>query len=136
MEPLDTKALPNGALLLVDSAPIIYTLETRPKFAARYKPMFARHAAGELLLAVTTITIAEVLTGPLGAGEEDRHGRDSWNEANDENDDRDDDKTYDDPPRMTEPDGNRRQPQSLRVPVAGDKVNSVDVKPVDFTMKS
>ena len=70
MEPLDTKALPNGALLLVDSAPIIYTLEAHPKFASRYKPMFARHAVGELLLAVTTITIAEVLTGPLGAGEE------------------------------------------------------------------
>ena len=70
MEPLDAAALPNGALLLVDSAPIIYTLEAHPKFASRYKPMFARHAAGELLLAVTTITIAEVLTGPLGAGEE------------------------------------------------------------------
>jgi predicted nucleic acid-binding protein len=32
--------------------------------------LFARHAAGEFSLAVTTITIAEVLTGPLGAGEE------------------------------------------------------------------
>ena len=57
-------------LLLVDSAPIIYTLEAHPKYAERYKPLFARHAAGELSLAVTTITIAEVLTGPLGAGEE------------------------------------------------------------------
>ena len=70
MEPLDAEALPRGALLLVDSAPIIYTLEAHPKFAGRYKSMFARHAAGELLLAETTITIAEVLTGPLGAGEE------------------------------------------------------------------
>ena len=70
MEPLDAEALPRGALLLVDSAPIIYTLEAHPKFAGRYKSMFARHADGELLLAVTTITIAEVLTGPLGAGEE------------------------------------------------------------------
>ena len=70
MESLDAEALAQGALLLVDSAPIIYTLEAHPKFASRYKPMFARHAAGELLLAVTTITIAEVLTGPLGAGEE------------------------------------------------------------------
>ncbi len=70
MEPLDAEALPRGALLLVDSAPIIYTLEAHPKFASRYKPMFVRHAAGELLLAITTITIAEVLTGPLGAGEE------------------------------------------------------------------
>ena len=70
MEPLDAAELPRGALLLVDSAPIIYMLEAHPKFAARYKLMFARHATGELSLAVTTITIAEVLTGPLGAGEE------------------------------------------------------------------
>lgn len=70
MEPLDAAALPAGALLLVDSAPIIYTLEAHPQLAARYKPLFARHAAGELSLAVTTITIAEMLTGPLGAGEE------------------------------------------------------------------
>ena len=32
--------------------------------------MFARHAAGQLSIAVTPITIAEVLTGPLAAGEE------------------------------------------------------------------
>jgi len=70
MEPIDAEALPQGALLLVDSAPIIYTLEAHLKFADRYKAMFARHAAGEFSLAVTTITIAEVLTGPLGAGEE------------------------------------------------------------------
>ena len=70
MEPLDAGELPRGALLLVDSAPIIYTLEAHPKFAARYKLMFDRHAAGEIALAVTTITIAEVLVGPLGAGEE------------------------------------------------------------------
>ena len=70
MEPLDAEQLPHGALLLVDSAPIIYTLEAHPKFSNRYKRLFARHAAGELSLAVTTITMAEVLTGPLGAGEE------------------------------------------------------------------
>jgi predicted nucleic acid-binding protein len=70
MEPLVAEDLPAGALGLVDSAPIIYTLEAHPKFAGRYEALFARHAAGELSLAVTTITIAEVLTGPLGAGEE------------------------------------------------------------------
>lgn len=70
VEPLNAEALPPGALLLVDSAPIIYTLEAHPKFAGRYAALFARHAAGELSLAVTTITMAEVLTGPLGAGEE------------------------------------------------------------------
>lgn len=70
METLNADALPAGALLLVDSAPIIYTLEGHGRLAARFARMFERHAAGELVLAVTTITIAEVLTGPLRAGEE------------------------------------------------------------------
>lgn len=70
MEPLDAAALPDGALVLVDSAPIIYILEANKKFAARFAPLFERHANGEIALAVTTVTIAEVLTGPLRAGEE------------------------------------------------------------------
>lgn len=70
MDALNAATLPAGALLLVDSAPIIYTLEAHERFAECFAPMFQRHADGELLLAVTTITIAEVLTGPLRAGEE------------------------------------------------------------------
>ena len=70
MEALNAAELPAGALLLVDSAPIIYTLEANERFAQRFAPLFQRHAMGELLIAVTTITIAEVLTGPLKAGEE------------------------------------------------------------------
>ena len=70
METLNATELPAGALLLVDSAPIIYTLEAHERFAGRFAPRFQRHADGELLLAVTTVTIAEVLTGPLRAGEE------------------------------------------------------------------
>ena len=70
MEPLDADALAEGALLLVDTAPIIYTLEGNARFARRFAPLFQRHAAGELLLAVTTVTIAEVLVGPLRSGEE------------------------------------------------------------------
>lgn len=70
MEAVNAAALPAGSLLLVDSAPIIYTLEGNPRHAARFASMFERHARGELLLAVSTITIAEVLTGPLKAGEE------------------------------------------------------------------
>lgn len=70
MEALDAAALPAGVLLLVDSAPIIYTLEANARFAGRFAPMFERHAQGELVLAVTTITLAEVLAGPLKAGEE------------------------------------------------------------------
>jgi predicted nucleic acid-binding protein len=70
MEALNAAALTDGTLVLVDSAPIIYTLEANEHFAARFAPLFQRHAMGELTLAVTTITIAEVLTGPLKAGEE------------------------------------------------------------------
>lgn len=70
MEPVDAAALPEGALVLVDSAPIIYVLEDHPKLARRFRPLFERHQQGEIALAVTTITIAEVLTGPLGAGDE------------------------------------------------------------------
>ena len=70
MESLVAGAFPQGALLVIDSAPIIYTLEGHPRLAPRYRELFKRHAAGELTFAVTTITLAEVLTGPLAAGEE------------------------------------------------------------------
>jgi predicted nucleic acid-binding protein len=70
MEPLDFTGLPPDALVLVDSAPIIHVLEDHPKLAPRFRPLFEAHAAGELRFAVTTITIAEVLTGPMKAGDE------------------------------------------------------------------
>ncbi len=70
MEPLDLRDLPEAALLLVDTPPIIYFLEGHPRLARRFRPLFEAHAAGRLRFAVTTITIAEVLTGPLGAADE------------------------------------------------------------------
>lgn len=70
MEPLALGDLPEGALLLVDSAPIIYVLEGHPKLGPRFKPLFEAHGAGRLRFSVTTITISEVLTGPLQAGDE------------------------------------------------------------------
>ena len=70
MEPLDFADLPQDALVLVDTAPIIYVLEASPAFGPRFEPIFEAHAAGRLRFAVTTITIAEVLTGPLRAGDE------------------------------------------------------------------
>ncbi|MCC7484784.1 MAG: PIN domain-containing protein [Burkholderiales bacterium] len=71
MEPLDLTGLATGALVLVDSAPIVYCLEANPRFAPRFQPLFDRQAAGEIVFAVTTLTIAEVLTGPLVAGREE-----------------------------------------------------------------
>ena len=70
MEPLGIGDLPEGALVLVDSAPIIYFLEDHAKFGPRFKPLFEAHATGRVRFAVTTITIAEVLTGPLQASDD------------------------------------------------------------------
>jgi predicted nucleic acid-binding protein len=70
MEPLAFGDLPEGALLLIDSAPIIYVLEDHPKLASRFRPLFETHAEGRFRFAVATITIAEVLTGPLGVGDD------------------------------------------------------------------
>jgi len=70
MEPLDLAGVPERALLLVDSPPIIYFLEEHPRFAARFAPLFEAHRNGTVRFAVTTLAIAEVLTGPLQAGEE------------------------------------------------------------------
>lgn len=70
MEPLDLRDLAEHSLLLLDTAPIIYFLEAHPRFASRFAPLFERHAAGALRFAVTTIAVAEVLTGPLQAGDE------------------------------------------------------------------
>jgi predicted nucleic acid-binding protein len=70
MEPLEFGDLPADALILIDSAPIIYFLEGHPKFWSRFKPLFEAHAAGHLRFAVTTFTIAEVLTGPLQSGDD------------------------------------------------------------------
>ncbi|HEX5462948.1 MAG TPA: PIN domain-containing protein [Steroidobacteraceae bacterium] len=70
MEPVDLEGLPENALLLIDSAPIIYVLEGHPELAAVFRPVFAAHEDGLVRLAVATVTLAEVLTGPLSAGNE------------------------------------------------------------------
>ena len=70
MEPLEFADLPDQALLLLDSAPIIHVVEAHPRFGPRYRPLFTAQAAGRLRFAVTPVTIAEVLTGPLKARDE------------------------------------------------------------------
>lgn len=62
--------VPDGATVVVDSAPIIYYLEDRRPYAARFAPIFERAAVGNLRIAISTITLAEVLAGPLTSGNE------------------------------------------------------------------
>jgi predicted nucleic acid-binding protein len=63
-------AIPSGSLVVIDSAPIIYFLEDHRTLAPRFAPLFERASAGDIDIAIAAITLAEVLTGPLGAGNE------------------------------------------------------------------
>ncbi|HEY1890505.1 MAG TPA: PIN domain-containing protein [Steroidobacteraceae bacterium] len=70
MEPISLEGLSENALLLIDSAPIIYVLEDHPELGAVFRPVFEAHDEGLVHLAVTTVTLAEVLNGPLSARDE------------------------------------------------------------------
>ena len=67
---LDIGQLPQRGRILIDSAPIIYFLENHPEFAPRFAAIFERAEAGHLDLVISTVTLAEVLTGPLRGGNE------------------------------------------------------------------
>jgi predicted nucleic acid-binding protein len=58
-----------GSTVLVDTAPFIYLLESHPQFADQFVGLFEAAAAGDLSIALSTFTVAEVLTGPCKAGE-------------------------------------------------------------------
>ena len=62
--------IPVGALVVVDSAPIIYFLEDHRTLAPRFAALFERTAAGDLGIAISAITLAEVLAGPIASGNE------------------------------------------------------------------
>ena len=61
--------LPEGATVLVDTAPWIYLLQDHPVFAPRFDGLFEAAESGRLQLALSTVTLAEVLTGPYQAGQ-------------------------------------------------------------------
>jgi predicted nucleic acid-binding protein len=59
--------LSDGVTVLVDTAPWIYVLEDHPVFAPRFTGLFEAAEQGRLQLALTTVTVAEVLAGPFKA---------------------------------------------------------------------
>ena len=61
--------LPKGATVMVDTAPFIYVLESHPQFADQFVGLIEAAAIGDLVIALSTITLAEVLTGPFKAGQ-------------------------------------------------------------------
>ena len=56
-------------MVMVDTAPFIYVLESHPQFADQFVGLFEAAAQEKLALALSTITLAEVLTGPFKAGQ-------------------------------------------------------------------
>ena len=61
--------LSEGATVLVDTAPWIYLLEDHAEFAPRFVGLFEAAERGQIQLALSTLTLAEVLTGPFKAGQ-------------------------------------------------------------------
>lgn len=61
--------LPQGSTVMVDTAPFIYVLEAHPQFARQFMGLFEAAAKGDVTIALSTITLAEVLTGPFKAGQ-------------------------------------------------------------------
>ena len=59
--------LSDGDTVLVDTAPWIYVLEDHPVFAPRFTGLFEAAELGRFQLALTTVTLAEVLAGPFKA---------------------------------------------------------------------
>jgi hypothetical protein len=57
-------------IVAVDTAPIIYWLEGRPRFADRFATVFSAVESGAATIVISTVTLAEVLAGPLRAGNE------------------------------------------------------------------
>ncbi len=55
---------------VVDTAPIICWLEGHPRLAERFAPVFNAAAASNAAIAISTVTLAKVLAGPLRAGNE------------------------------------------------------------------
>lgn len=70
MGPVTLVRLPENPLLLVDSPPIIYMLEDHPDLAPLFRAVFEAHDKGMARFAITTVSLAEVLTGPVRSGDE------------------------------------------------------------------
>ncbi len=61
--------VPDGGTVLVDTNPIIYTLEGNP-LGAPFRSIFEAVDSGRIRALVTPITVAEVVSGPLKANRE------------------------------------------------------------------
>lgn len=61
--------LPAGSRVFVDTAPFIYVLESHLQFAKLFVGLFEAAENGTLSIVLSTVTLAELLTGPHKAGQ-------------------------------------------------------------------
>jgi predicted nucleic acid-binding protein len=57
-------------VLAVDTAPLVYWLEGHPRLADRFGAIFDAAESGAATVVISTVTLAEVLAGPLRAANE------------------------------------------------------------------
>jgi predicted nucleic acid-binding protein len=57
-------------IVVVDTAPIIYWLEGHPRLAERFAAVFEAAESDDATVVISTVTLAEVLAGPLRAANE------------------------------------------------------------------
>lgn len=65
------ESLPEGSLIAIDTAPLIYWLEDHPRWGDAYGALFEGLDAGRWQGLLSTVTLAELLTGPLQQGREE-----------------------------------------------------------------
>lgn len=66
------EALPRGAIVGIDTAPVIYLVEAHPRYGPVVLPLFAERLEPGVNLGVTSVvTLAEVLVKPLLAARRD-----------------------------------------------------------------
>jgi len=58
-----------GQLVGLDTAPLIYYIETHPTYLPIIDPFFDAVAAGEIQVVTSTVSLIEVLTQPLRSGQ-------------------------------------------------------------------
>lgn len=63
MGPVSLTGLSENALLLVDSAPIIYVLENHPELAPAFRPVFGAPEQELVRVAVTNVTASALAIG-------------------------------------------------------------------------
>lgn len=65
LQPLNLDTLPAGSLIAIDTAPLIYWLEDHDRWGEAYAALFQGIVCDRWQGLLSTVSLAEVLTGPL-----------------------------------------------------------------------